>query len=116
MAQNKEVKKCEEKFRNWVFTLNNYKDEDVQRLVNPYEQVKYIAYGKEIAPNTGTPHLQGYIMCWEPQRMSFFKKQLPRAHMEPMRGRLQDNDKYVEKEGDLTTWGQKPDQGAALIS
>jgi|GEM_PF-6525076 len=31
--------------------------------------------------------------------------------MEPMRGRLQDNDKYVEKEGDLTTWGQKPDQG-----
>jgi len=31
--------------------------------------------------------------------------------MEPMRGRLQDNTAYVEKEGDLTTWGQKPDQG-----
>jgi len=31
--------------------------------------------------------------------------------MEPMRGRLQDNDKNVEKEGDLTTWGQKSDQG-----
>jgi len=31
--------------------------------------------------------------------------------MEPMRGRWKDNDKYVEKEGDLTTWGQKPDQG-----
>ena len=43
--------------------------------------------------------------------MTFFKRQIPRAHMEPMRGRLQDNDMYIEKEGDLTTWGQKPDQG-----
>jgi len=111
MAHSKEVKKSEERFRNWVFTLNNYTHDDIDRLANPYEQVKYIAYGKEIAPNSGTPHLQGYLCCWEPQRLSFFKKQIPRAHMEPMRGRLQDNDKYVEKEGDLTTWGQKPDQG-----
>jgi len=74
MAQNKEVKKCEEKFRNWVFTLNNYTDDDIDRLANPYEQVKYIAYGKEIAPTTETPHLQGYLCCWEPQRLSFFKK------------------------------------------
>jgi len=88
MAQTKEVKKSEEKFRNWVFTLNNYKDEDLARLAKPYEQVKYIAYGKEIAPGTGTPHLQGYVVCWEPQRLSFFKKQIPRAHLEPMRGRL----------------------------
>ena len=43
--------------------------------------------------------------------MSFFKKQIPRAHVEIMHGRLQDNDRYIEKEGDLTTWGQKPDQG-----
>ena len=43
--------------------------------------------------------------------MTFFKRQIPRAHMEPMRGRFQDNDAYIEKEGDLTTWGQKPDQG-----
>ena len=93
------------------FTLNNYTDDDIERLANPYEQVKFIAYGKEIAPTTETPHLQGYICCWEPQRMTFFKRQIPRAHMEPMRGRLQDNDKYIEKEGDLTTWGQKPDQG-----
>jgi len=60
MAQ--EVKSAE-KFRNWVFTLNNYTDEDIARLANPYEQVKFIAYGKEIAPTTETPHFQGYIMC-----------------------------------------------------
>jgi len=43
--------------------------------------------------------------------LSFFKKQIPRAHVEIMHGRLQDNDRYIEKEGDLTVWGQKPDQG-----
>jgi len=94
-----------------VFTLNNYTVDNIQRLAQPYKQVKYIAYGKEVAPTTLTRHSQGYICCWEPQRMTFFKRQIPRAHMEPMQGRLQDNDKYVEKEGDLTTWGQKPDQG-----
>jgi hypothetical protein len=95
MAQIKEVKKTEEKFRNWVFTLNNYTDADIERLAHPYEQIKYIAYGKEIAPSSGTPHLQGYLCCWEPQRLSFFKKQIPRAHLEPMRGRLQDNQRYL---------------------
>ena len=30
--------------------------------------------------------------------------------MEPMWGRLQDNDKYYEKDGVLIEWGQKPDQ------
>ena len=29
--------------------------------------IKFIAYGKEIAPTTNSPHLQGYIVCWEPQ-------------------------------------------------
>ena len=80
-------KERDEKARNWVFTLNNYEDKDIERLANPYEQVKYIAYGKEIG-ESGTPHLQGYIILWEPQRLSFFKKQIPRAHMEVMRGRL----------------------------
>ena len=105
------------KYRKWVFTLHNYTDDDMKRLANRYEHVRFIAYGNEIAPTTETSHLQGYVCCWDPQPMSFFKRQIPRAHMEPsahmepIRGRLQDNPAYVEKEGDLTTWGQKPDQG-----
>jgi len=31
--------------------------------------------------------------------------------MQVLRGRMQDNDKYIGKDGDLTTWRQKADQG-----
>jgi len=111
MAQSKEVVKKEEKARNWVFTLNNYTDDDIERLANPYEQVKYIGYGKEVGQQNQTPHLQGFICCWEPQRMSFFKKQIPRAHLQVMHGRIQDSMKYCSKENPLFEWGQRPDQG-----
>jgi len=36
-----------EKFRSWMFTLNNCTEPDIYRLADPYEQVKYIAYDKE---------------------------------------------------------------------
>jgi len=47
------------KFRNFIFTLNNYTDEDVNNLLTklPFQ---YIVFAKEVAPTTGTPHLQGY--------------------------------------------------------
>jgi len=43
--------------------------------------------------------------------MTFLTKQLPRAHVEHMRGRVQDNRKSCEKDGTLIEWGQLPDQG-----
>jgi len=48
--------------RGWMFTWNNYTsaDEEQVRLVASTES-SYCVYGKEIAPSTGTPHLQGYI-------------------------------------------------------
>lgn len=96
--------------RNWVFTLNNYTDEDLERIAKPYEQVKYIAYSKEVG-ESGTPHLQGFVCMWDPCRLSFFKRQLPRAHMEIMMGRLQDSDVYCSKQSELIEIGQRPDQG-----
>lgn len=47
------------KFRNFIFTLNNYTEEDVNNLLTklPFQ---YIVFAKEVAPTTGTPHLQGY--------------------------------------------------------
>jgi hypothetical protein len=49
--------------RRWVFTINNYDEDDVSRLksLSESDAVKYIVFGRELAPNTGTHHLQGYI-------------------------------------------------------
>lgn len=43
--------------RNFRFTHNNYDGTTLEDEV----ECKYIVYGKEIAPTTGTPHLQGFI-------------------------------------------------------
>lgn len=46
-------------FRNAMFTVNNYVPEDEDELQKFAEaKCKYLVYGKEIAPTTGTPHLQ----------------------------------------------------------
>ena len=46
----------------WVFTWNNYTEEDIKKLNQfGHDYCKYLIYGKETAPTTGTKHLQGYI-------------------------------------------------------
>lgn len=55
--------KASARHRNWVFTLNNYTTDCVLRLENGNaKQYKYLLYGFEVAPSTGTPHLQGLIV------------------------------------------------------
>lgn len=64
-------KKKQTQSTNWVFTLNNYTDEEVDFLGTLYmdphpfplneSKVVAVAMSEEIAPTTGTPHLQGYL-------------------------------------------------------
>lgn len=53
----------------WVWTLNNYTQEDILRINGSIGQrgISYICYGREIAPSTGTPHLQGYLQSTQKQ-------------------------------------------------
>ena len=56
---------------NWVIVLNNYTDDEVLLLggliyehkpfQNSDSQVRAMAFAEEIAPTTGTPHLQGFM-------------------------------------------------------
>jgi len=46
------------RFRNIVFTLNNYTDDEYNNLLN-HKEFKYVIIGKEIGEK-GTPHLQRY--------------------------------------------------------
>jgi len=63
--------------RDWCFTLNNYKPTD-EALLQQIDS-KYLIYGREEAPTTGTPHLQGYIYFKEAKTGSAVVKIMPRA-------------------------------------
>jgi hypothetical protein len=51
--------KC--KSRRFVMTINNYSEADFSTLKKLCKDTIYYAWGKEIAPTTGTPHLQCYV-------------------------------------------------------
>lgn len=68
--------------RAWVFTLNNPADGDDSELLS-YEGFSYITFGREIAPETGTPHLQGYIVAPNAIRWSTLHTKFPRVWWAP---------------------------------
>jgi len=53
------------KHQFWVFTLNNY-EPDHEVFLRKYLALGWVLYGHEIAPTTGTPHLQGAFWTNEP--------------------------------------------------
>lgn len=92
--------------RNYCFTYNNYPNTDlVDNVV-----CKYIAYSHEVAPTTGTPHLQGWITFCNPKSLDAARKLLPGCHLSVMHGSLAQNDNYISKQGTqaLTERGEKP--------
>lgn len=96
------------KVRHYCFTINNYTLDDLNNIaLISLEKIKYIIYGKEIAPNTGTPHLQGYIELNTPQRMSYVKKLLNNnsVHLEARKGTKQQAIEYCKKDGDYHQLG-----------
>lgn len=102
-----------DKSRNFIFTLNNYKESEIETLQN-LKGISYIAYSKEIGEK-GTPHLQGYVIFKNPRSttISNLKKLLirNRSYLEPMAGNLNQNDVYISKQnhGELDyEWGTKP--------
>lgn len=57
------------KRKNHFFTWNNYTEEQIGGIIAFFDlhSVKY-AFQEEIAPDTGTPHLQGMVMFKEEKR------------------------------------------------
>lgn len=92
---------------NFVFTLNNYTP-DEEKTLSESDSIRYVLYGREVAPETGTPHLQGYLVLHKKSRISALKKLLPRAHFEIMRGGFDDNTTYCSKSGDVYSRGDRP--------
>lgn len=82
--------------RNWCFTLNNYTDEDISTLTS-LTDAQYM-FEQEIAPTTGTEHLQGFIIFKNPRTITGLKRILRSAHWEEMKGTIDQNILYCTKE------------------
>lgn len=96
-----------ERVRAWVFTLNNYEEEDEGRIALMGAQ--YTVYGKEIG-ESGTKHLQGYMYFSNKKSMKQLKKGLPKAHWEPRRGSHEQAREYCVKDGVVTEYGTPPEK------
>jgi len=96
--------------RNVCFTLNNYQNEDIERLVIN-EDIQYIIYGKEVGTE-GTPHLQGYCEFTKQYGLKKIKQILGQtAHVESRRGTQTQAIDYCKKDGDFVELGEKKEQG-----
>jgi len=93
------------KTRAFCFTLNNYTSLDEVELSNL--ECKYLVYGREKAPETGTPHLQGYVYFENPRSLKSILK-LFKWHVEPARGDADQNFTYCAKGGDTFEKGIRP--------
>jgi hypothetical protein len=117
------MNKKEGKSRNYCFTINNYSEKDLKRfhvLAESLEKHRYICYGLEVAPSTGTKHIQGYVELSIAQRLTFlhnyfnFKKgkQLLKFHIDIANGNAEQNKKYVSKDGKFFEYGEPQTQGS----
>lgn len=95
------------RIRDWCFTLSNYTQEEEDKI----KQIDcdYIIFGHEIAPTTGTPHLQGYIYFKNRKSAKQMKKLLgDRAHFEKAKGNSKQNYDYCTKDGNFFEKGKRP--------
>lgn len=93
------------KTRGYCFTLNNYTDDDQASL--RALDFRYLTYGREVGAN-GTKHLQGYIHFRCPRSFTSVKRLVPRWHVEPRNGTIQQAVVYCHKDGDFEEFGDVP--------
>lgn len=93
------------KRKRWRFTLNNWNQEEKISIEN-WKYVKHITIGEEIAPTTGTPHLQGYVEWTSDRTFNTIKKLNPRISWRPADASAEANIKYCSKDGIVTSKGE----------
>ena len=95
--------------RGWCFTWNNYSDEDFKNIKTWMSQKSHWVVGKEIAPETQTPHLQGYFYGKQQIRFETLKRLWPKCHWEVARGDHRSQLTYCTKAGAYETNMEKLD-------
>jgi len=95
--------------KRWVFTLNNYNEEEYRCICDANETFDYLVVGKETG-ESGTPHLQGYVILSTKLRLRAVKalRGFGRCHLEVSRGTPKEASDYCKKEADYEEFGTLP--------
>jgi len=100
--------------KNWCVTWNNYPQdwkEKLEKVLGARDKQRLITYwiaGKEVAPTTGTPHLQMFIQLTKRLALTTLQRALKKAGIQASaqaaRGDLKQNQTYCKKED---RWAEK---------
>jgi hypothetical protein len=90
--------------RNLCFTWNN-PPEDAAATLKAWEQITYCVAGRETAPETGTPHLQGYMELRNSWPWDKLNKKLPKVYLTARKGPQEAAIAYCKKDNDYEEWG-----------
>ena len=103
------------------FVLNNPTEQEVQHLLHQGDLVQserhthltYLVWGHEIAPTTGTPHLQGYAEFKQSTWSTIRDFLGARMAFKSCQASGDANDRYCKKDGQYRCFGTiRPGQGA----
>lgn len=112
--------------RGYCFTCNNYTDSTLADILLMCDQpwLTYLVIGWEVAPDTGTPHLQGYMHFINSKTMSTIVKYIPRISLHAPKAEGESFDRrYMycmeKKEGgneDYWEYGDRPTSSISTSS
>lgn len=95
--------------KQFVFTHNNYTAVQLQYYRDLFSRqgngITYAVFGQEVAPTTGTRHLQGYVVFNDRKRIGAVRSLFTGAHVEVARGTPTQAAEYAKKDGDYAEFG-----------
>lgn len=95
-------------YRRFSYTLHNYTDED-EANIKAIDGYKYHVYGREVCPETGRKHLQGFIILKNKVTWHTAKNLFPATiHIEATKKSTADNVKYCKKDKNFWEAGIQP--------
>lgn len=96
-------------YTRFVFTINNPTDVDRLHVANLGDGplVRYLVVGREIG-QSGTPHLQGFVIFVTKTTFARVKDHLPRAHIQHAVATSAQASAYCKKDGDFDEYGALP--------